>query len=430
MRGKNVLEIFTAGELLQDHHVIEPIRRGDGVGLIHWDRRTATVAAEILHDGRRYLPIQTSKDWLESIRLPDRIEAHSSTRGLFKKLCHTFEEFGGQSESGAAGAAFFPFGSWSAGPSPTVLRIEIVGSDAEALRMLQIMSCVCRHPVFLYLTNWTELLKIPFELQPTLLLYAPHADRATRRFLRSPAARGLFVQNAAGEPVNFNAPTVFYLGEDPDENSSPNSRIVLPITPSAGIPSWSGRAEREIAEKFQSMFLDYRLRNLANVSRTEFDAPEISSPRREQVNALSACIVGDDELRSQLVAMAAQQDEDARAERAHSVPAVESESALSFCHEDGVGKVYIGKLTERVNVVFKARSTKLVLQPEAVGAHLRHFGIFTERLGSKGRGFYLTEKNRRLIHELARQYDVPSIRDGVKRCEHCIGGQPSQKTKN
>jgi hypothetical protein len=429
MHTKNVLDIFTAGELLPDCHVIEPIRRGSATGLVHWDGKKATVAPEVLHGGRRYLPVQIPKDWLDATHLPERIAHHGSTRRLFTELHHTFEHLGGQPDSGAARATFFSFGSWLAGVFSTGLRLEIVGSDAEAFRMLQILSCISRHPVLLYLTNRAELLKIPLELQPTLLFYAPNADRATRRFLRSPTARGLFVQNGAGEPVNFNAPTVFYLGEDAGENSSPNCRIVLPVTPlSAGIRSWSERAEREIAEKFQAMLLDYRLRNLANVSRTEFDAPAISSPLREQANALGACIAGDDELRSQLVAMAAQQDEDTMAERAHSIPAAESESALSFCHEDGVGKVYIGKLTERVNVVIKARGTKLVLKPEAVGAHLRRLGIFTERLGSKGRGFYLTEKNRRLIHELARRYDVPSIRDGVKRCQYCTDGQPSRKT--
>jgi hypothetical protein len=420
MQTQEIVDAPTAGELFSDGHALELIRSGTDVALLDWNGESASVGNEFTRASNQYRPMQVSKCMLDAMPLPSRLEPHNSTGRLFTEIQDMLQLYGGQSDRSASWSSFFAMATWLAGIPSVALRLEILGSRSAALRLLQILRCLCRHAVLLSITRKADFWKTPFELQPTVLVYGAGANRATRCFLQGPAAHGLLLPNAQGELVNLHVPMAFYLGERPEGNYSASYRIVAPATPlPPGTPPWDQRTAHAIAEKFQPMLLDYRLRNFAKVSDSGFDAADLSSPLREQVNALAACIVGDDELRKHLLNLAADQDEDGRAERANDVSALVVEAALACCHEDSTGKVYIGNLTEKVNVLLKGRGVNMQLEPESVGFHLRRHEIYTKRLGSKGRGFLLLEEQKRLIHEVARRYDVPSVRNGAKRCEFC-----------
>jgi hypothetical protein len=131
-----------------------------------------------------------------------------------------------------------------------------------------------------------------------------------------------------------------------------------------------------------------------------------------------------------LVKLATEQAKNARAERADDLAPVVIEAALSFCHDEQVpGKLHVAQITERVNVILKGRRIHLKLEPETVGVQLNRHGLCTKNnRDSAGKFLYLLENQKRRIHELARAFDVPSVRNGKRLCHYCAYGSRSHPT--
>ena len=112
------------------------------------------------------------------------------------------------------------------------------------------------------------------------------------------------------------------------------------------------------------------------------------------------------------------QDQDVRIRRTDSIEAVVVEAALFLSHESARSQALIGAITTIANGILKGRGENIILDPRAVGHHLRALGLFSERLGRAGRGIRFTNEVRRRIHALALAYDVRTAMDNSS-CEFC-----------
>ena len=61
-----------------------------------------------------------------------------------------------------------------------------------------------------------------------------------------------------------------------------------------------------------------------------------------------------------------------------------------------------------------------------MGTILQHQGLRTGRLDKGGRGIYLLGPECALIHDRARAYEIPTLRQGLSGCPHCY----PQKVRN
>jgi hypothetical protein len=100
---------------------------------------------------------------------------------------------------------------------------------------------------------------------------------------------------------------------------------------------------------------------------------------------------------------------------------VVAEAALVLCHKKNVAHFFVGELAETVNVILKGRHEEPNLSAKKVGLLLRQLGIHGERV-VEGYKIVLADAVRERIHQLAHDYRVPTLDDGVRRCCFCREG--------
>ena len=140
---------------------------------------------------------------------------------------------------------------------------------------------------------------------------------------------------------------------------------------------------------------------------------------RELARSLGACTPDDPDLQAELINLLQEQDTEIRAARWTDLDTVVIEAVLFYCHEAARGFVYVGEIARTVETILQERGESMVMEPGLVGKRLRSLRLMTEPRDSKGVRLLLTNAVRCLVHELARDYEVAPIQDGVERCQHC-----------
>ena len=181
-------------------------------------------------------------------------------------------------------------------------------------------------------------------------------------------------------------------------------------------------AQLRIASDFQAKLLNYRLTNYQKVLNSTFDAPEFTSPIRELARTLGACTPDDADLQQEAINLLQARDVQIRSESWVDITTVIIEVLLGLIHEAKLRSVYVGEIAETASVILERRGDKRELEARGVGEILRQLNLVIEPRDSRGFKLLLTPLVSRRVHELARDYDVPSVADGVKRCEYCQFG--------
>lgn len=207
----------------------------------------------------------------------------------------------------------------------------------------------------------------------------------------------------------------------PSGRSLIESAICVTLTPACDrLPVVSDRDRAQIANDLQRKLLLYRLKNYNKVRESRFDAPEFTAAVRNRARILGACVVDDAALQSSLVSVLRGQDDDARVTRSFSLESVLAEALLLLCHDQqNRASANVAEIAKVMNVILKGRGEPLELEPRKVGDLLRALQFFTIRQGSAARGISLLVADRRRIHQLAHDYDVPTIHNGVVGCSQC-----------
>jgi hypothetical protein len=134
---------------------------------------------------------------------------------------------------------------------------------------------------------------------------------------------------------------------------------------------------------------------------------------------LAAVIVEDDELKQGVISLLASVDAQLREARQTSLESIVLEAVLTFCHEPDTQEVLAREIAERVNGIYENLGEHLQLSEEKVGHALKRLGLFTRRLGNKGRGLELTKDTRLLVHELARLHQGEALFRDHPGCAYC-----------
>lgn len=415
--------IATAGGTFSDGIVFELVREAQDPAQLHlllWNGAHATVAARAQYNGRVYVPLALDPSILLAMQLPTRPAPYGSTRELFTEIGKLFMRYSELAENHVSLLVHFVLSSWFVAFLPTPACLSIVGpTQAEAVLLLRLLHCLCRHALMVGGVTAAGLCSLPMNLGPTLLINQEELSKSTRALLRASNIPHFRVPRR-GQLLDLGCSKAIYSGPKLQDDAMAENAVKISVTPARRqLPCLGEETRKQIAANFQAKLLAYRLSNYAKVRYSEFDVPQFTSGTRDLARSLGACIIDDPELQATVIPLLQDQDEEVRLEHSTMLEAIVAEAALFFCHEAQRESVFVGELTSAVNGILHGRGETLQLEPRAVGDKLRSLGLFTRRLGSAGRGILLMDADRRRIHQLARNFDVASVQNGVARCAHC-----------
>ncbi len=385
--------------------------------LLSFDGENRIVAPRLETGGHVYLPAQIEPSILRGITLPSACADFGSTADLFKAVREPFSNHGFREEV-ALPAAYFIFSTWFPDCSPTAPFLVIAGPKPEATLLLRLIGCMVRHPLRLAEVTRPALCCLPLNLQLTLLISDESASRSARSLLAASNDRGALISWQGGL-IDLYCAKAVYRGLVLDDGKLHGTALQIHVPPFRGrLPILDANAQREITEKIQPWMEEYRCRNLAKVCESRFDVPELESRLRILARVLGASIVDAPELQAELAPLLRCSAQQARAERWRDPPCVTVESLLSFTHFDATAKVYIGEIAQKAIAILKWRGVAVSFEPETIGAIVRQLG-FTPKRDNRGFAIYLDDRVRRRIHELAREYDVAAVQEGIAQCALC-----------
>jgi hypothetical protein len=413
--------IVTAGEVFSDGTILELVRDTSDPtqsALLRWDGANATIARRVEQNGRVYVPVTAEPNIFEGLRLPSGIAPYGSTRELFTAVTSIFTMYCGLPTRYAELTAASLISTFFVDCLRLAPCLFIVGpAKIEATRFLRLYGNLCRHPLLLTDPDVAGLTSLVARLHPTVILYQSELTSPVVRFLRA-SQRPDFHVVRNGKPLDLFCAKAIYL-----EHCVPpewaGDVVEIPVVPvRSKLPEWGLDAERDVAETLQAKLLAYRLTNRNCVAKSSYDVPESTINASELARGLGSCIVEDEELRNRIMGHLRPQDQVARVERAWQLESLVIEALLFVCHQGPDDSVTVGYVTKLVNGILEARGEITRFKPRKVGPRLAALKILTERDGN-GYGFRLFNETRERIHELAQAFDVPSVQDGVRRCEYC-----------
>jgi hypothetical protein len=181
-------------------------------------------------------------------------------------------------------------------------------------------------------------------------------------------------------------------------------------------------AEYYEAQEFQIQLLSYRLRNLAAVCNSHFDASKsLTSDTCAIANALGACIVRCPKLQSELITLLTPVEKQRQADLTTCLEAVALEATLNLVHA-GKPQILVGEVASEVNRILEARGERLTFSAETVGHRLKKLGLITRRLGKAGKGLVMDLATVKQIHQLATAYGGVGLEEDEQNlhCPLCI----------
>ena len=212
---------------------------------------------------------------------------------------------------------------------------------------------------------------------------------------------------------DFFGPKAIYLGEEVSVDRTPRCSLLVNVFPAASATEKVSRLTESAIQQMQNQLLDYRLKNLVKVYKSEFDASELSSDTRAIANALGACLVDSPQLQSQLVSLLLPVSEQEHADRSTGLDAVILEATLNLCHA-GKAQILVAEIAAEVNRIARERGERLNYSAETIGHGLKKIGVSTRRLGKAGKGLAMDQATTTRVHELAKVYGGA----GLEQSEH------------
>jgi hypothetical protein len=297
----------------------------------------------------------------------------------------------------------------------SVVAPDTVGSTL----LLRMIACACVAPLQIGELTLNAILTLPQKSRPALLIIdqlAPNKElERALRIMSRPGGRIL----RKGEFYDVSFPTLVCTAEPLRDRWILDQALQIVLTPIRGpLPKLDAKSLDQSARQLRGKLVRYRELNFAKVRDAHFDVPQFTSPTREIASMLGRSIVEDPVLQRCLPMILEPQDQDVRIRRTDSIEAVVAEAALFLSHESARSQALIGEITTIANGILKGRGENIIIDPRAVGHHLRALGLSSRRLGSAGRGIRFTCAIRRTIHELAQAYEVRTKLENPS-CEFC-----------
>jgi hypothetical protein len=404
----------TGGIVFSDDRCLELIRDDAGhLSLLDSTRKRG--AQRIEYQGRTYVPPKIDASLSEALILPQG-RASGSTADIFARSCSLFMEHC-FSEEVAKKSTYWALCTWFAELFPAAPCLVVTGSRPEAHLILQLLACIVRHGLLLADITLSILRSLPMHIQPTLLVN--HVSPPLSKVLSVSNFPRAYVPTRNGVADLYCAKALYAGTRLVHDDIDGSFRIHL--APLRGkLPVISEFAQRKLAADFQPLLLDYRIGHVAEVRDSDFDIPTLDSELRILTRVLGSAIVDATELRTGLVSLLQEYQDEIRAEDAFNGESIVVEALLSHSHSEPSDQlVYVGQLADTSNRILKDRGLREKLEPKALGWILRNSLGFTPKRNGQGFAIRLTEDVRRRIHQLSREFQVPAMNETPTVCSQC-----------
>jgi hypothetical protein len=422
--------IQTSGDILPTGEIIDLVAPESAAGelaLVLWRGNRAVVRRRFEFAGRLYAPVLMDPVVSRAIRFAAGIRKCGSVRDLFQRLAEAIKLRSDQTERGVKMTVFWLLASWFADiltvPSVSVASV----SPVLASSFLGLLQCFCRRGLRLAELNPGSLCTIPMHLQPTLLIDQTAINRRLGGILRASCSRGQYVP-ASGGLRNLHCAKAVFCADKALEPSFGGSMLSIALTPrdsSRGL--LKEQQLDQLAKQYQPQLMYYRLRNYRRVRDCTFDVPTFTPDLRILARSLGAAVLGDKELTSDLVSLLSPQDADARARRGLLPESAIVTSALALLHGSRPIKMLVSQFAVLVNAALRANGEIIQYNAEEIGWILNRMGLFSRRM-TGGRGLRLDREFSKLVHDLAKAYDVTMTPGSFPGCPDCP--PPPQTTES
>ncbi len=361
-----------------------------------------------------------------AMRFPTHDAPYGSCQELFDDICALIKKFTDLSPKLISLAAYSVFASWFSDFTPVPVCVSIVGPHSyQRSNLFRLLSCLYRRPLLLGEISAAAICSLPMELCPALFFERFDFSWQLQKVLRASSAPDIYIP-WKGRLINTCCAKVLCNDEPLDNEGLGRGTIEIPVSPTRRpLPILDKCAQKEIASKFQSKLLSFRLTNYNRVRNSNFDVPQFESSVRDLARCLGACVAEDLELQKGITPLLEERNEESQADLdcAKYLNAIVVEKMLSCCHQERKQSLYVGEIASGVNAILKERGEMLELTPKQVGSKLRSMGITTKRLDALGRGIQLLDPIRHRIHRLAWNYHIGfgalEWDDPRTNCPHC-----------
>jgi hypothetical protein len=310
--------------------------------------------------------------------------------------------------------AFWALSTWFQTVFTVVPCLTITGPAHEATVLLSVLSDLCASPTLLAGFSRADLRDL--RSYETWLIAEPNLDNRTAALLGTLTNPG-FLFITEGYRTDRCGSKAIYVGEDPAIRRIQNSIQIAAATQPHAKPLDTSQSERQTMDPLRGRVFEYYKRNVAKVTRLEFNPDGLSLEGHAMANALGSCIVDDPQLQMELLSLMRPQDLQQIADRSDSLETLVAGAVLTLCHR-GKDHVFVREIAAEVNGSLKARGETSQFTSEKVGHKLKRMGLLTRRLSQAGNGLRLDQQTRICIHEVAAAYRGE---DSVKNDEnlHC-----------
>jgi len=408
--------IETFGEALPGM-ILESVVDTDHLGQLRlhaWNGRRTTTAQRVEHGGISYVSRTPASGLVQSVRFAPPSLPFGSTSKLLFSLRDFLSTYAHLQAEVADLLVAFALATWFCDCMVVAPVLYLFGPDSAVSQVLRLLGCVCRRPVLLGDVDFAGLASLPKRLGATLLLNQRDIGRRVRRALLASNRRHFCIVRGSGRLDLYGAKAFSCEGSLVVEDG-----LKVSLSPAQEPPPFLADAEEQvIAQTFQSKLLRYRMVHCERVCGSRIDCKAFVPEMRDHAHTWLAPICDCPQLTNSVFEEMLQQSREVAGDRFFDPKCVVVESALFFCHKPDTSHFFIGELAEKVNVLLKGRHEESTVSAKGAGLVLRELGLHGERV-AEGYKIALTDTVRERIHQLASDYRVLSVEDGVRRCRHC-----------
>lgn len=414
--------IQSAGRILPDGSIIElvrPFKKDDRLALLFSRGKTHVIRTRLSVGNQILYPPEAENSIFKVMRFPQIPRNFGSVAELLGRISALFSQYTGLSSEYAGMLGRFALCTWIAENLPVRPRLHFLGpSTRSGMQALELIECVCRHPLRLARIDLTAIASIPTGLRPTIIVHQQGLSRSCRQLLNLPNHRaGILRSNGAFIPVEFT--TVSY-SEHAEDIPSSHCSIVIPIlTAGENCPLLPTSLRIELAAELQDQLLSYRIQMLRSLSEYEVRDTNFGFGFADLGRSLMLCTPQNADLQAEVSAFLQGCMQEVRLKQSATPDAAVVEALLFFVHE-GQDRVHVGAVADATNEILRRRCELYQLHPRAIGNVLRNLGLEPKQRDSAGIRLILMREVRCFIHQLARNLAVPSADCQPDKCDLCI----------
>jgi len=428
--------VTTDFETLPDDSFLELVTTGapsHELRLLHWSRSGFDITNRLHFGGKGFVPPQWNRTLLGAIRMPTGVRPSGDARMLFSRISEILRAFVDLPEEMLVRVVVYILATWFPESLEVAPLLWITGPPTSGkTTLLRLLHCLCRRPILVTDVRPAALYSLP-ALKATLLidefdLGSSGADQHLLRLIRAGSTPGIHVPRN-GQVHDLFCPKAVASPLWPDDGAVASRAIFIAMLPTRrSLPAFDPRLVRDEVDALQAELLDFRLRNFHSVKPPQLAAvSELNSRTLQIARSLAAPLQSDKFLEAKLISSLCQQDQEADAVRHEQPEWLVVEALFRLAHEKPFGELFVQQIASRVNDILAERGDDRRFKPRRVGSILRSLGIHTERLGSWGRGIYISPLHQRHVHGLAQSFGI-TRRDttGWMALKDGYGGPPCQ----